>query len=102
VAEELLAAQILEIWVLDPARAQLFIGQVECVLEDGQTRHQPGRQRRNAGPITVDLAEAALQEPPVDRLRQLHQLMAHVDDLVEPGAEQILRPRLAPLTWLHE
>ncbi|QHO73869.1 hypothetical protein ACH79_15635 [Bradyrhizobium sp. CCBAU 051011] len=27
--------------------------------------------------------------------------MLHVDDLIEPGAEKILFPRLAPLSWPH-
>jgi hypothetical protein len=32
---------------------------------------------------------------------QLHQRMVHVDDLIEPGAKQILLARLPPLPWLH-
>jgi hypothetical protein len=64
--------------------------------------HQPRRQGRHAGAIRVDLAEAALQEPPVDRLCQLHQFVAHVDDLVEPRAKKILLARFPSLAWLHE
>jgi len=49
VLEELLAAEVLVIGVLDPALAQHLIGQVIAVLEDRQPRHQPCRQRRVAG-----------------------------------------------------
>ena len=95
--EELLAAEELVIGVLDPALAQHLVGQVVRVLEDRQPRHQPRRQRRPAGVIGVNLAEPLFQKAPVHRARQRHQRMAHVDDLVEPGAEKILLPRLAPL-----
>lgn len=69
------------------------------MLEDRQPRHQPGRQRRHAGTVRVDRAETLLQHRPVDRLRQAHQLVLHVDDLIEPGAEKILFSRLALLAW---
>jgi hypothetical protein len=98
-AEEGLAAQILEIRVLDPAGAKLLVRQVESMLEDRQTCHQPCRQRRHAGAVGIDLAEAFLQHRPVDRLRKAHQLVLQVDDLIKPGAEQILLARLALLAW---
>jgi hypothetical protein len=71
------------------------------MLEDRQARHQPGRQGRHAGTIAVDRAASLLDEAPRDRMRELHQLVPHVDDLVEPGAEQVLLARLAPFPWLH-
>ena len=83
VAEELFPAQILKIRVLNPPCAQLLIRQVEGMLEDGKARHQPGRQGRHARTITIGFAEATLQEPPVDRSRELHQFVAHIDDLIE-------------------
>src|SRR6516164_10327491 len=54
------------------------------VLEDRQPRHQPRRQRRLARLVAVDRAERLLQKLPIDRPRQLHQLVVHVDDLVKP------------------
>jgi len=99
-AEGLLPAEILKIRVLDPACAQLFVGEVEGVLEDRQSRHQPGRQGRHAGAVTINRAASLLDEAPRDRVRELHQLVLRVDDLVEPGAEQILLARLPALPWL--
>src|SRR5438552_13054343 len=98
-AEELLAAQILEIRVLHPARAQLLVRQVEGVLENGKARHQSGRQRRHAGAVAVGLAEAVFKKPPVDRPRELHQREIHVDDLIEPSAKQIRRALTSQRTW---
>ena len=62
------------------------------VLEDGQARHQPGRQGRPAGTIVVDRAEARLEEAPVDRAGKLHQRVAQIDDLIEPRPEEIRLP----------
>ena len=64
------------------------------VLEDRQPRHQPCRQRRAAGPSSIDRAEPLLEEAPVDRCRELHHWMINVDDLVEPRPEQIVLPGL--------
>ena len=47
----ILAAEVLEIRVFDPAGHQLLIRQIERVLEDRQARHQPCRQRRLAGTV---------------------------------------------------
>ncbi len=44
---------------------------------------------------------ATFQERPIHRPRQLHQGMVHVDDLIEPGAKQILFARLPPFPWPH-
>jgi len=101
VLEELLAAEVLVIGILDPALAQHLIGQVIGVLEDGQPCHQSRRQRWMARLIGVDLAEATFQERPVHCPRQLRQRMIHVDDLIEPGAKQILLARLTPFPWPH-
>jgi hypothetical protein len=71
------------------------------VLEDRQPGHQSRRQRRMAGIIRVDLAEAPFQEAPIHRPRQRDQRMLHVDDLIEPGAKQILLARLPPFPLPH-
>ena len=53
--EELFAAEQLEVWVLHPAFAHRLVAEIVCVLEDRQSGHQPGRQRRHAGAVAVDL-----------------------------------------------
>src|SRR6266481_6484111 len=99
--EELLAAEVLEVRVLHPPIAQSLVGKVISVLEDRQPRHQPRRQRRLARLVGVDRPERLLQKTPIDRPRQLHLGVVHVDDLVKPGAEQILLAALPPLAWPH-
>src|SRR6266540_4019803 len=97
--EELLAAEVLEVRVLHPAITQSLVGKVISVLEDRQPRHQPRRQRRLARLVGVHRTKLLFQKTPVDRPRQLHQGVVHVDDLVKPGAEQILLAALPPLAW---
>jgi hypothetical protein len=93
VAEELLAAEQLIVRVLEKARAKLFIGQIVRVLEDRQARHEPRRQRRLARLVRIDRAEPRLEKAPVDRPAELRQRVIEVDDLVEPGPEEIVLPR---------
>ena len=99
--EELLAAEELVIGVLDPALAQHLVGEVVGVLEDGQSRHQSRRQWRAARIIGVDRPKLPLQEPPIHRAPQRHQRMLQVDDLIEPGAKQILLSSLPSFQWPH-
>src|SRR5258708_20562770 len=94
--EELLAAEVLEVRVLHPAITQSLVGKVISVLEDRQPRHQPRRQRRLARLVGVYRTKLLFQKTPVDRPRQLHQGLLHVDDLVKPGAQEILLPALPP------
>ncbi len=90
--KELLAAEQLEIRVLDPAFAQPLVREVVHVFEDRQPRHQPRRQGRTACFVRVGRAERRLQKRPIHRRRQFHQRMAPVDDLIQPGAKQVLLP----------
>ena len=64
--------------------AQSLVGKVISVLEDRQARHQPRRQRRLARLVGVDCTERPLQKMPIDRPRQLHQRVVHIDDLIKP------------------
>ena len=73
VAEHPLAAEILKIGVLHPARAQRFIAERMHVLENEQTGDEPHRQRRPSVSRRVDLGEAPIEETPVDLPRQPHQ-----------------------------
>src|SRR5260370_14932606 len=99
--EELLAAEVLEVWVLHPAIAQSLVGKVISVLEDRQPRHQPRRQRRLARLVGVHRTKLLFQKKPVDRPRQLHQGLVHVDDLIKPLTEQILLADLPPPASPH-
>ena len=67
------------------------------VLEDQQARHQPHRQGRVAIATLVNLAQAAIDEAPIDLVRQPHQRVPHIDDLFQRGPEQLpltIIPRL--------
>ena len=124
VLEKLFAGEELEIRVVDPALANPLIGQPVNVLEQQQPDHEAGLDARPAvlavkrrdlavDPVPIDLADARtphraetlrnklIQPIPVDRLRQPHQLVPHVDDLVQPRPEQIVRSRRLVLLWPH-
>jgi hypothetical protein len=100
VLEELRAGEVLEIRVIDPSLADLLIGQREDVLEQQQPDHEPGGA---GGPALV--AEhgrnLGIEPLPVDRAGELHQLVFHVDDLIESGPEQIAFARRLRLLWSH-
>ena len=40
-------------------------------------------------PVAVERRDLAVDPRPIDLARKLHQLVLHVDDLIEPGPEQI-------------
>jgi len=101
VDEELLAAKKLKVRVLDPARAEILVGEIVCVLEDRKARHQPCGQRRMARLVGIDRPEPLLQKSPVDRRGELRQRMTQVDDLVEPGLEKIALPAVPTLLRPH-
>src|SRR5262245_29087627 len=90
--EELLAGEVLEVRVVDPALAYLFIGQGEDVLEQQKPDHEAGL---DPGPalVAVERRDLAVEPFPIELAGKLHQRMLHVDDLIEPGPEQIARIR---------
>ena len=90
--EHVLAAEVLEVRVLDPPRAQHLVRKRMHVLEDEEPRHQPRRQRRLAVARRVDLAEPTLQKAPVDLPRQANERVAHVDDRLQRRPEQVRLP----------
>ena len=97
----LLAAEVLVIGVFDPALAQHLVGQVVGVLEDRQPRHQSRRQWRAARIIRVDRPKLPFQELPIHLAPQRYQRVLQVDELIKPGAEQILLSRLPSFRWPH-
>ena len=100
VLEELFAGKELEVWVVDPALAHPLIGQAINVLEQQQPDHEAGR---DTGPavLAVERGNLAVDPVPIDLASQLNQLVLHVDDLVQPGPEQIARSRRPVLLRSH-
>ena len=90
VAERQLAAEVLVIRVLQPARAQRLVTEAVHVLQDEQPGHQPGRQARLAGAGRAHRAEPAVQKVPVDPIPQQHQRMLQIDDLIQRRLQQVL------------
>ena len=88
VLEELLAGEVLEIGIIDPALAHTFIGQAVNVFEQEKADDEP---RLDPGPplVAVQRHHLAIDELPVDLARELNQFMLHVDDLIQPCPEQI-------------
>jgi hypothetical protein len=58
------------------------------VFEQQQPDHEPGLNPRPAL-VAVERRDLAVDPLPVDLACELHQLVLHVDDLLEPGSEQI-------------
>jgi hypothetical protein len=86
--KKLLAGEVLEIGVIDPALAHAFVRQPVNVLEQQQP---DGKPRRDPGPplLAVKRGDLAVDEVPVDLAGELRQFVLEVDDLVEPRPEQI-------------
>jgi hypothetical protein len=84
--EELLTGEVLEVRVVDPTLAYLFIGQGEDVLEQQKTDREAGL---DPGPalVAVERRDLAVEPFPIEFAGKLHQLVLHVDDLIEPGPE---------------
>jgi hypothetical protein len=65
-----------------------------------------GARQKSASPTSRCCSRPAplnfsCKKPPVDRPRQLHQRVVHVDDLIEPRTKQILLAALPPFPWPH-
>src|SRR5262245_29430839 len=88
VLEELLASEVLEVGIVDPALADAFVGQAVDVLEQQQPDHKAGLDAGSAV-VAVERRDLAVYPGPVDLAGKLHQLVIQIDDLVEPGPEQI-------------
>src|SRR5215469_9397998 len=90
VLEKLLSGEVLEIRIMHPALADTLVGQSVDVLEQQQPNYEPGL---NPGPpfIAVKRRDLAVDPLPFDLACKQHQLVLHVDDLLEPRSEQIAR-----------
>ncbi len=89
VAEAQLAAEVLVVGVLHPARAQHLVGEVLGMLEDEEAGHQPRRQTRLAGASRAHRGEAAIEKLPVDLVGKPHQRVLQVDDLIQRRPQQV-------------
>ena len=81
--EELFPGEVLEIRIKDPSLANAFVREAVDVLEQQQSDHKTARDR---GPtfVAVERCDLVIEPRPVDLGRQLHQLVLHVDDLLQP------------------
>jgi hypothetical protein len=100
VLEKLLAGEVLEVGIVDPALAQAFIGQPVNLLEQQQPDCKPRRDPRPAL-VAVERRDLAVDKAPVHLRGQLRQLVLQIDDLIEPRPEQIVRTRRLVLLWPH-
>src|ERR1700722_5394823 len=90
VLEELFAGEELEIRVVDPALAYPFIRQPVNMLEQQQPDHEPGLDPWPAV-LAVERRDLAVDPVPIDLAGKQNQFVLHVDDLVQPRPEQIVR-----------
>jgi hypothetical protein len=88
VLKKLLAGEVLEVRVIDPALTHAFVGQAVDVLEQKQPDDEA---RLNPRPtiVAVKGRHLAIDPIPVDPGSELYQLMLQVDDLIEASPEQI-------------
>src|SRR6266700_4182393 len=85
---------------MDPALAHSFIGQTVNVLEQQQPDHEAGLDPRPAV-LAVERRDLAVDPVPIDPAGEQNQLVLQIDDLVQPGPEQIVRSRRLVLLRSH-
>src|SRR4029077_3013592 len=100
VLEELFAGEELEIRVVDPALAYPFIRQPVNMLEQQQPDHEAGLDPWPAV-LAVERRDLAVDPVPIDLAGKQNQLVLHIDDLVQPRPEQIVRSRRLVLLRSH-
>jgi hypothetical protein len=100
VVEELLAGEVLEVRVINPALAHLPVGEGVDVLQQQQPHRNAARQ---PGPTFVaeQRRDLIVNPPPIDRASEPHQLVLQVDDLIEPHPQNVQLSRLALLSRPH-
>src|SRR5215471_17903664 len=100
VLEKLKAGEVLEIRIIDPALADVLIGQAVDVLEQQQSDDETAFDPRPTL-LAVERRDLAIDPTPVDLAAELHQLVLHIDDLIQPGPKQIAFPSRLRLLWSH-
>jgi hypothetical protein len=81
VLEDLLAGEVLEIRVVDPAVVHTFVRQAVDVLEPEPPDHEAALDRRPAL-LAVERCNLRINPFPVDLAAKLRQLVLQVDDLI--------------------
>lgn len=77
---------MLKIRIVDPTLAGAFVGQPINVLEQQKPDYEPGLNARPAI-VAVERRDLTVDPRPIDLAGELHQLVLHVDDLIEPRPE---------------
>src|SRR5258705_4269760 len=70
------------------------------MLEQQKTDHEAGLDPGSAL-VAVERCDLAVEPFPIEFAGKLHQRVLHVDDLIEPGPEQIARIRRLMLLRPH-
>src|SRR6476469_6770170 len=91
---------VLEIRIMHPALADTLVGQSVDVLEQQQPDHESGLNSRPAF-VAVERRDLAVDPLPFNLACKQHQLVLHVDDLLETRSEQIARSRRLMLLRPH-
>lgn len=86
--------------VVDPAGTHAFIRQPINVFVEEQPDHEPRRHRGSAS-LGKQIRQFRVFPLPVDLADQPRQFVAHVDDLIEPRAKQVIRAAAPTLRWSH-
>src|SRR5579872_4207080 len=85
---------------VNPTLAHSFIGQPVNLLEQQQPDYEAGLDPRPAV-LAVERRDLAVDPVPINLAGQQNQLVLHVDDLVQPRPEQIVRSRRLVLLRPH-
>ena len=101
VLKELLSAEVLPVGVLDPGLHHLLVRDAEGVLEQHDPRHDPDRHAWTSLPLRIERPERRHQPIPIDGLGQPHDLVLHVEQIVQSLAEHPALVRLWLPFWLH-
>ena len=86
---ELLSAEELEVGVLKPLRQDRDVRELLGVLQKQKPGGETGPGRRSAGVGRKVVGVVALDSLPVDQVRKLDDRMAHVEEILQPGLEQV-------------
>jgi hypothetical protein len=90
VLKERLTGEVLIVGVFDPPGDDGLVRQLEGMLEI----HEPGHQARRRCRATLVRREEgrpfAFEKLPIDQPRELHQFVAGIDHIDQPGAEQVI------------
>jgi hypothetical protein len=95
------ARKDLPVRVLHPLPDDLFVGQIERVLQIQQPRNQPRRARRSTFARHEALAHQCVQPLPVDQISQAYQRMLQVDLFAQRLPEEISLRHRRLRTHLH-